>query len=48
MSDPVRYFKLRMLDDTYAIVTAPILGAVVIKDLTEAEADAYLKLLKED
>jgi len=42
------YYKIRMMDGEYAISTSLKLYDVVKMGLTEAEADAYLKLLKED
>jgi hypothetical protein len=41
------YYKIRMMDGEYAISTSLKLYDVVKMGLTEAEADAYLKLLKE-
>jgi hypothetical protein len=42
-----RYFKIQSLDTTWMISTSANLMDVIKKDLTEAEADAFLKLLKE-
>jgi hypothetical protein len=41
------YYKIMMVDGEYAIATSLKLCDVVKMGLTEAEADAYLKLLKE-
>jgi hypothetical protein len=43
----LRYFKIQALDTTWMISSSANLMDVIKKDLTEAEADAYLKLLKE-
>jgi hypothetical protein len=42
------YYKIRMMDGEYAISTSLKLYDVVKMGLTEAEADAYLKLLQEN
>ena len=41
------YYKIRMVDGEYAISTSLKLYDVVKMGLTNEEADAYLKLLKE-
>lgn len=42
----LRYFKIQSLDNTWMISTSANLMDVVKKDLTEAEANTYLKLLR--
>jgi hypothetical protein len=42
-----RYYKIRMMDGEYAISTSLKLCDVVKMGLTSEEADAFLKLLKE-
>jgi hypothetical protein len=41
------YFKIQSLDGTWMLSTSANLMDVVKMGLTKAEADAYLKLLKE-
>lgn len=43
----LRYFKIQALDTTWMISTSANLMDVVKTGLTKEEADAYLKLLKE-
>lgn len=46
-TDKKYYYKIRMMDGEYAIATSLKLCDVVKMGLTNEEADAYLKLLKE-
>lgn len=47
LSGTPRYYKIRQLDGKYYIVKGYPSGPSVKDGLTEEEADAYLKLLKE-
>jgi hypothetical protein len=46
-TDKKYYYKIRMMDGEYAIATSLKLCDVVKMGLTSEEADAFLKLLKE-
>jgi hypothetical protein len=42
-----RYYKIRQLDGTYCICKGYVNGPIVKDKLSEAEANTYLRLLKE-
>lgn len=44
---PSRYYKVRQLDGTWCICKGYPSGPIVKDKLSEEEANAYLKLLKE-
>lgn len=45
--DKTHYFKVKQLDGTWCIAKGYPSGPIIKDKLTKEEADAYLKLLKE-
>ena len=48
LSGVVRYYKVKQLDGTWCISKGHAAGSIVKDKLTEAEANTYLRLLKEN